>query len=439
MTEKEEKNNMKKIVILLMLGLVLFSGCSRKDKEESVLFDKMFTEYTEQVNCSGDFGFHASFQVHRENTIFDYSDLVLLLSYGNKTLHMPLFRADPVISSNGTTVQLTSNELKFSEPGSIYFQNTHPREDAEIQVYLYRKDNRIYGYATYVQPLVMQAAKTKEFWTFNYTSLTDLPETMTLKMTGENVSISDVRVIQNQLGFFGVEKDNVLFACILLVAAVVLFVISFVLQENLLPLYADGFPINAGMTCCIAYGIIGLLVQFMPDAGMRITDAVNTIFSSFGSKLFMDEGLFQVVNLVLPYLAIAAGLYLGFLAIDECGNVLHYLVLIFTGVLCLPAVYLLCLILLMLIGFAISGFFHFVAVVLGVIVMFSMIEHVDFSPTKKRVIIKDEYGNETSATITQYGEYGPSYMDDGISTLELKQTGHDNELQDDKGNKYHMK
>lgn len=111
---------MKKIVILLMLGLVLFSGCSRKDKEESVLFDKMFTEYTEQVNCSGDFGFHASFQVHRENTIFDYSDLVLLLSYGNKTLHMPLFRADPVISSNGTTVQLTSNELKFSEPGSIF-------------------------------------------------------------------------------------------------------------------------------------------------------------------------------------------------------------------------------------------------------------------------------------------------------------------------------
>ena len=184
---------------LLFAAMMILSGCSGVSKGQTVP-DAAFTElhetYLPEIALDKDFTLTYQCTIAHETGTLEDSELGFDLVIDQEVLHMPLLDADTYLEhADGTVYEFTSEDKAKGrkEPGSVYSTNKVPSSGVALTVKLSRSGDIISGEGTYEGGAMGKG--THQFWIYHYYSEKTLPETMTLKVTGQNLNMSKISYV----------------------------------------------------------------------------------------------------------------------------------------------------------------------------------------------------------------------------------------------------
>ena len=186
----------RSFVLAIMLVLVGCAGGSKGQTVPDAVLEEIHESYLPEIALNGDFTLTYQCKVENESGTLDESELVFDLVYDDTTLHMPLFDADTCLeNADGTIYEFTDEDKAKGrkEAGSIYSSNKIPSSGVELTIKLSRSGDVISGEATYEGGAMGKG--NHQFWIYHYYSEKALPETLTLKVTGQNVNVSKISYI----------------------------------------------------------------------------------------------------------------------------------------------------------------------------------------------------------------------------------------------------
>lgn len=192
--------NMRLYKGLLIVCVCMLAGCSgggsKGQAVEDIVFEELHESYTADIALSGDFTLTYTCTVENEAGTLEESELGFELVFDGETLHMPLFDADTYLEhADGTIYEFTEEDKAKGrkEAGSVYSSNKVPSNGVELNITLSRSGDVISGEATYEGGAMGKG--NHQFWIYHYYSEKTLPENMTLKVTGQDLSVSKINYI----------------------------------------------------------------------------------------------------------------------------------------------------------------------------------------------------------------------------------------------------
>ena len=184
---------------VLMVALMwTLAGCSagsnsKAQTVEDTVFEEIHENYLPEIALSEDFTLTYGAVVECESGTLEESELELDLVYDGTTLHMPLFEGDTYLEhADGTVYEFTEEDRAKGrkEAGSVYNSNKVPSNGVELTITLTRNGDIISGEATYEGGAIGKG--NHQFWIYHYYSEKALPESMTLKVTGQKLKMSEI-------------------------------------------------------------------------------------------------------------------------------------------------------------------------------------------------------------------------------------------------------
>lgn len=183
--------------IALVVALVLVGcgsgGGSKGQTLEDMAFEELHASYSPEIALSGDFTLTYEVVVECESGTLEESELEFDLVYDGTTLHMSLFEGDTYLEhADGTVYEFTEEDRAKGrkEAGSVYNSNKVPSNGVELTITLTRNGDIISGEATYEGGAMGKG--NHQFWIYHYYSEKALPESMTLKVTGQKLKMSEI-------------------------------------------------------------------------------------------------------------------------------------------------------------------------------------------------------------------------------------------------------
>ena len=185
------------LLVAAMMALVGCSGGTSKGQDISdTAFAKLHETYLPEIALNGDFTLTYECKVEHESGTLENSELGFDLVLGEEILHMPLFDADTYLEhADGEVYEFTAEDKAKGrkEPGSVYSTNKIPSSGVELTIKLSRSGDVISGEATYEGGAMGKG--NHQFWIYHYYSEKTLPETMSLKVTGQSLNMTKISYV----------------------------------------------------------------------------------------------------------------------------------------------------------------------------------------------------------------------------------------------------
>jgi len=336
---KEVCDVFRKYVLMLFMFAFILTGCGKEKVptfSDQVNFEELHETIIDEIVLEDDsFHFMTEFYISKGNDLYDYANIELDFNYNNQTIHIPLFRDDSYIErSDGSVISYYEQQDRKSKD-AWYNETSLPSKDQWITVHLFKNGHLLEGFAE---------ADKGEFWNFYYYIDEENIDHVSVKITGKDIAVSDIDYRINNLSFFMAQSGNLWFALGMVGISILLIVVSLNMSDILLPIIADIWLPRTFITCALLiYGVLGVMSHFVPDLYLTIMDIINAICVPFDFNLSFTTGVLGYVNGFLPYVSLILGVLVYIMSWPDLDELKDHFVFFLSGIICVPAVYVLCL------------------------------------------------------------------------------------------------